>query len=106
MRYPYRCPICDGATKVQTRLYQEAWEVVSLELVACRSCIGTGVVWSPDDHSVPLFSVPNPSTIEVTEVYPCTCPQELKDGKVYVGDNFCQKHGLNPVNITSYKSED
>jgi len=97
MRTPYRCPACLGNGKQNAGFYEQVggyWAGSSAQLVDCRSCNGTGVVWD----GATLF-VPAPVVTPVPEVpgpWPgagCGCPQELKDGKTYVGDNFCPTHG-------------
>ena len=42
MTTPHRCPVCNGSGLVYGTLYHGP-----VEQVPCRSCNGTGVVWSP-----------------------------------------------------------
>lgn len=45
---PHRCPVCNGAGKVESTLY-EAWGSASvIDRATCHSCLGTGVVRSVD----------------------------------------------------------
>ena len=44
---PYRCPVCFGAGMVASNFYTKADAAASVEQPLCRSCGGTGIVWSP-----------------------------------------------------------
>lgn len=46
---PYRCPICNGSMTVPNGFYNQVngyWSTSSLSPEKCRSCNGTGIVWS------------------------------------------------------------
>lgn len=86
MRYPYKCPVCFG----------EQIAEYSTGKAKCRSCEGTGIVWSPEDGTVSVFSTPQQVSMEQVNVFNplaiCTCPPEIREGRPYVGDNFCPRH--------------
>ena len=96
MKTPHRCPVCLGNGRQNAGFYEQVggyWTSTASNFVDCRSCAGTGVVWGDVDLPVsPPVVVP---AAEVPGPWPggCGCPQELKDGKTYVGDNFCPTHG-------------
>lgn len=84
---PHRCPVCGGNGQVMNGFYGQVggeWTSGSTAFEQCRSCNGTGVVWQPsvmgafmlDPTKHPLMTaLGGPMPI------PCTCPQEVKDGK-------------------------
>ena len=45
-RCPHRCPVCNGSGSVDEALYT-GWQTggTAINVVPCRSCAGTGVVW-------------------------------------------------------------
>jgi len=46
---PHRCPVCNGTGKVPNTFYTEYFTPgasLVLGLTPCRSCAGTGIVWS------------------------------------------------------------
>lgn len=46
---PYRCPICGGTGQVPNGFYDQTngnWSTSSTIPELCRSCNGTGIVWS------------------------------------------------------------
>lgn len=50
-RCPHRCPVCNGAGRVDRMLYEmRASAGTNIEMVRCLSCGGTGVVW----HDAPV----------------------------------------------------
>ena len=45
---PYRCPVCNGTGQVLSTFYQEVGNTTAaIHSVQCRSCGGSGIVWSP-----------------------------------------------------------
>lgn len=47
MKIVHRCPVCNGAMTVPSGFYL-GLTPVSLEREPCRSCNGTGIIWSED----------------------------------------------------------
>lgn len=48
-RKPHRCPVCGGNGKVDNGFYNQTtgnWASTSTAFETCRSCGGTGIVWS------------------------------------------------------------
>lgn len=49
-RQPYRCPVCFGVGRVAAGFYSRVgtntWTTNTIEPEECRSCGGTGLVWS------------------------------------------------------------
>jgi DnaJ-class molecular chaperone len=46
---PFICPVCSGNGFVPNGFYNQTsgcWSSTSLEPEVCRSCNGTGIVWS------------------------------------------------------------
>jgi len=46
---PHRCPICNGNGLVPNGFYNQTsgyWSTTSLNAEKCRTCNGTGVIWS------------------------------------------------------------
>lgn len=46
VRTPFRCPVCEGRTRVPSGFYGET-KNASAEII-CQTCHGAGVVWSPE----------------------------------------------------------
>lgn len=47
---PYRCPVCNGNGIVPCGFYSQTsgvWSTTSVMPETCRSCNGTGIVWTP-----------------------------------------------------------
>lgn len=44
MSQPYVCPVCGGRGAVPAEFYSSGGDT---QAVPCRSCHGTGIVWSP-----------------------------------------------------------
>lgn len=49
VRYPYKCPVCDGSGKVSRPPWvagdQQYWGDSNTAPYTCNACQGTGVVW-------------------------------------------------------------
>ncbi len=46
---PHRCPVCNGNGLVSNGFYMQTsghWSTSSITHETCRSCNGTGIVWS------------------------------------------------------------
>lgn len=59
MSTPHRCPVCQGAGKVESTLYQQGDLTTSsafIGMVDCRSCYGTGVLWESELTSSYTFN--------------------------------------------------
>lgn len=92
MRTPHKCPVCCGTGLVDEGFYGTSVGSNQLSLGAetCHSCSGTGVVW---DEGYAFFSAKIlPDLLPSTHGEICSCPQEVKDGKPYVGDVLCPIH--------------
>lgn len=47
--YPFKCPICNGNGLVPNGFYSQVtgcWNSTSTAPETCKSCNGTGIVWS------------------------------------------------------------
>ena len=52
---PYCCPVCNGNGQVPNGFYNQVsgvWATSSITPETCRSCNGTGVLWSKDSEIV------------------------------------------------------
>lgn len=50
MSEPYKCPVCYGVGQVAEGFYDRTspyWTTSNNTFEQCKSCNGTGVVWSP-----------------------------------------------------------
>lgn len=59
---PHKCPVCEGSGKKPASFYGESTNTGG-NLVQCKSCYGTGIVW---DYSTPPYNPfpyipPNPN---------------------------------------------
>ena len=48
MKKPFRCPVCEGRGSVDSNFYLQSAYGSGLETTPCRSCDGTGIVWSSE----------------------------------------------------------
>lgn len=78
-RVPHRCPVCEGRGFLPSGFYAGA-SSASTAPEGCRSCRGTGVVWSrirrrPPDEPFrvypPIVTPPRPSTSELAHEVSC-----------------------------------
>lgn len=102
---PYKCPVCVGKTVVPKDFYPSSLNPdINPLYEKCRSCEGSGVVYSKDSiQKINDFYVPNKQNdvswkfwmddpiISKIDYVPCTCPK-LGPGEVYIGDNLCSRH--------------
>lgn len=67
MKMPHRCPVCTGLGHVSEGWYLShpgcGWSGTGVGVEPCRSCVGTGIVWSDDT----LLHVPTEGTKGETE---------------------------------------
>lgn len=53
---PHRCPVCEGRQKVPASTYGQP----TRNMVDCRSCEGSGIVWSMDVRDVTEVTIEMP----------------------------------------------
>lgn len=54
MAMPHKCPVCHGKGTVPVGFYDSGeTSVTPADRPTCKSCAGTGVVWSAWPHSTP-----------------------------------------------------
>jgi len=63
MSTPHKCPVCQGRGTVLSSFYGP--ESTAFNEVACRSCQGTGIVWSKD------LAQDKPDPYSLYPPYPC-----------------------------------
>ena len=49
MSKPYICPVCDGRGSMPPGFYDSAIALNSTQREPCRTCNGTGIVWTSED---------------------------------------------------------
>ena len=53
MKTPHCCPVCNGNGLVPNGFYNQTsgqWSTSSITPETCRSCDGTGIVWSIEEQ--------------------------------------------------------
>jgi len=51
MKTPHRCPVCNGRGLVPNGFYSAFQATSSTSPEQCKSCYGSGVLWSSDDDT-------------------------------------------------------
>lgn len=59
---PYKCPVCEGRGSLPSNFYTRDAGATSTADIQCRSCKGTGVLWSTSPGHVEPTAAPVPST--------------------------------------------
>lgn len=59
---PHRCPVCNGAGTVRPGFYDHGNPLTMTNAVSeqCRSCFGSGIVWSMNVQEVTEITVEMP----------------------------------------------
>lgn len=58
---PHTCPVCKGNGMVPNGFYNQttgAWATSSITPDQCRSCLGSGIIWSSSPEQIPYHSYP------------------------------------------------
>lgn len=60
---PHKCPVCDGTGLKSESFYspfcQGSWTTKPDQMVSCKTCGGTGIVWDPNSKPAWLDLCPN-----------------------------------------------
>src|SRR5208282_6077669 len=85
---PHKCPVCNGRGKVPAGFYGDQGTDVSEP--PCRSCHGSGLVWSNDCPMLPIYPAPPmqpwpPTTVPI----PWQKPLIPSPPIVTIGKDFC-----------------